>query len=141
MTKDPSRPPDKLSLVVFSGDFARVHYALVLASGAVAIGTPATVFFTREACRLLTRDWRSHPANDGRTAGEIDTEQVARGVAGFEELLRACAHLGARIIACEMGLAAIGLAPAELRDDIPIEIAGVVTFLADASADGMSLFV
>ena len=27
------------------------------------------------------------------------------------------------------------------RDDIPIELAGVVTFLGDASADGMSLFV
>ncbi len=140
MTYEQRRPPDKLSLVVFSGDFARVHYALVLVSGAAAVDTPATLFFSGEACRLLTRDWRSVPAA-GRTAGEIDDDQMARGVAGFEDLLRAGAELGVRMIACEMGLAAIGLAPADLRHDIPIEIAGVVTFLTDASADGMSLFV
>ena len=140
MPADPRRP-DAVSLVVFSGDFARVHYALVMASGAAAVGTRATLFFTMDACRMLTDGWRTWPGADGRAAGAIDADYAARGVATFEELLRACAELDVRIIACEMGLRAVGLAPADLRDDIPIDIAGVVTFLADASADGIGFFV
>lgn len=143
------RQPDKLSVVVFSGTFTKVHYALVLASGAAAIGTPATLFFTMDACGALiapgadgTAGWRVMPSgSDAADAGAADDAFRARGVAGFEDLLAACAELGVRFIVCEMGLRAMGLDAGQLRDDIPLEVAGVVTFLADASADGMSLFV
>ena len=47
---NPERP-EKLSLVVFSGDFDKVHYALVMASAAAAIDTPVTLFFTMEGAR------------------------------------------------------------------------------------------
>ena len=133
--------PDKVSVVAFSGEFARVHYALVMASGAAAIGTPATLFFTMDACRMLTLDWRDLPASDGRTAGAADAGYAALGVATFDELLTACADMGVRFIVCDMGLRAVGLATTDLRTDLPIEIAGVVTFLADASADGVTVFV
>ena len=45
--------PDKLSIVVFSGDFDRIHYALVMAAAAVASNTPVTLFFTMWAGRAL----------------------------------------------------------------------------------------
>jgi peroxiredoxin family protein len=68
-TTTAASPPDKLSLVVLSADFTRVHYALVLASAAAAVGTPATLFFTMDAARFLqkpsadgTPGWRSVPA-------------------------------------------------------------------------------
>ena len=142
---DPASPPDKLSLLVLSGHFERVHYALVVASAAAAIGTPVTLFFTNQALFSLAgkgpggAGWRSLPGAGGRTGGAIDDERRARGVAGFEELLGACADLGVRFIACEMGLRAIGLDAAALRRDVPIEVAGVVTFIADASATGTML--
>lgn len=142
---DPVSPPDKLSLLVLSGDFERVQYALVVASAAAAIGTPVTLFFTNQALSSLAGEgsdgggWRSLPGAGGRTGGAIDDERRARGVAGFEELLGACADLGVRFIACEMGLRAIGLDAAALRRDVPIEVAGVVTFIADASATGTML--
>lgn len=146
---DGARQPDKLSVVVFSGTFTKVHYALVLASGAVAIGTPATLFFTMDACRALiapradgAAGWRAMPAGTAAAdAGAADDDFRARGIAGFEDLLAACAELGVRFVVCETGLRALGLDAGQLRDDIPLEVAGVVTFLADASADGMSLFV
>ena len=142
---DPVSPPDKLSLLVLSGDFERVQYALVVASAAAAIGTPVTLFFTNQALFSLAGEgpggagWRSLPGAGGRTGGAIDDERRARGVAGFEELLGACADLGVRFIACEMGLRAIGLDAVVLRRDVPIEVAGVVTFIADASATGTML--
>ena len=36
---------DKLSLVIHSGDYSRMHYALVMASAATAIGKPVTILF------------------------------------------------------------------------------------------------
>jgi peroxiredoxin family protein len=140
--------PDKLSVLVLSGSFERVHYALVLASAAAAIGKPATLFFTGQALRALRSadaegapGWRSFSATEGASGGAVDDDFRARGVAGFEELLSACVDLGVRFIACEMGLRAMRLEPSALRSDVPIEVAGVVTFIGDASAHGAMLML
>jgi peroxiredoxin family protein len=125
--------PDKLSLVVFSGDYARVHYALATAAAAVAVGIPVTLFFTMEALRAL-----SAPAGG---AEATDADYARRGLATFEELLSFCVEMEVRFLACEMGLKAIGLAREALRDDIPIEDGGLVTFLNDASATGGLMFI
>ncbi len=137
-------PPEKLSLLVLSAEFTRVHYALVLASAAAAVGTPATLFFTQGALQALVADgpdggpgWRHLPAEGAALrGGETDALWRERGIGGFEELLSACADLGVRFIACEMGLRAFGIDAEALRQDIPIEVAGVVTMLADARATG-----
>jgi peroxiredoxin family protein len=134
--------PDKLSLIVMSGTFERVHYALVLASAAAAIGRPATLFFTDAALPALggmsaeQPGWAALTSAAHGTGRAADEAYRARGVAGFEELLSACAALGVRFIACEMGLRTVGLDAAGLRPDLPIELAGVVTLLADASPTG-----
>ena len=140
--------PDTLSVIVSSGAFERVHYALVLASAAAAIGKPATLFFTHEALRALgaaddhgVAGWRRLAADAAEDGGAADDAWRARGVAGFEELLSACVELGVRFIACEMGLRVMGLAAGDLRADVPIEVAGVVTLLGDASADGAMLML
>jgi peroxiredoxin family protein len=141
MTPPPGTAPDKLSLVVFSGDFTRVHYALVLAAGAIASNTPVTLFFTMEASLALMNEpdgspsWRQLP-------GAADDEQFAkRGVGTFEELLSACVALGVKFMVCEMGLKARGLDPDRLRPEIHIASGGVVTYLADASKHGAMMFI
>lgn len=142
--------PDKLSVVVFSGTFDKVHYALALASAAAAVGTPATLFFTMEACRALVAlgadgvpAWRSLPPGEalGTSGGDVDDGYRERGVGTFDELLSACVDLGVTIMVCEMGLRAIGLGRDDLRTDLPLQEGGIVTFLNDASAAGAVLFV
>ena len=126
-------PPDgsALPVIVHAASFERVHYALVLASGAAAIGRKPVLFFTGPALLALI-DWQRLEDS------EADSRFRGRGVAGFEELLQACAALGVRFIACEMALKARGLAAAELRQDVEIEIAGVVTLLGAASGVGVT---
>ncbi|HLO77825.1 MAG TPA: DsrE/DsrF/DrsH-like family protein [Magnetospirillum sp.] len=126
--------PDKLSLVVFSGDFDRVHYALVMAAAAVATNKPVTLFFTMGAARALV-DWRTLPG------AQADDDLRAKGLATFDELLDACVALGVTFMVCEMGLKALGIAPQALRADVPVTPGGVVTFLADASKNGAMLFI
>ncbi len=123
---------DRLSLVLHSGDYGRMHYALVLASAAAAIGKPVTVLFAGASVKALARTWR--PLDEDRRA-------KALRVAGFEDLLAACRDLGARLLVCETALALAELDPAQLRDDLDLEVAGAVTFLGDASAGGGLVFV
>lgn len=144
----PSRPPDKLSIIVYAGDFGRVHYALATAAAAAAIDRPVTLFFTMAACHALgmadkhrAPGWHALPVEAGGSAADADAALVSRGVASFEDLLEACRDLGVRFLVCEMGLRAIVQTKADLRDDVPIEEGGLVTFLRDASADGGMLFI
>lgn len=133
----------KLSLVVYSGHADKVHYALVMASASVATDIPTTLFFTRDACRaLLPGGWADMAVSGGAgTGADLDRDYAAKGIGRFEELLAACVQLGVRFIVCEMGLKAVGLDYQDLRDDVPLEQAGVVTFLNDADPDGLSLFI
>lgn len=144
----PGERPDSLSIIVFAGDFERMHYALVLAAGAAALGTPVTLFFTMGASRALVAadpdgvpGWRAMPAEAGGRGGEVDDGFAARGVATFETLLAACVELGVRFLVCEMGLKALGIDRATLRDDVRFAEGGVATFLDGASRDGAMLFI
>lgn len=139
--------PDKLSVIVQSGEFDRVHYALMIVAAAVAVNLPATLFFTMGACRALAKPqddrpgWHAMRTAGGAEAAAWDAGLGARGLATFEELLEACAGLGARVMVCETGLAALDMTAADLRDDVPAEVTGLVSFLRDASATGSVLFV
>lgn len=145
--------PQKLSIVVFSGAFDKVHYALVMASAAAATDTPVTLFFTMEGARALLRPnsssdgavplpWRDLPTEvPGRSGGDLDDAFKARNIADFETLLAACRELGVRFMVCEMGLKALDIERQSLRDDLTYEIGGVVTFLNDAQQDGAVLFI
>ncbi len=140
--------PDKLSIIVYSGMFDKVHYALVMASAAAAVGRPVTLFFTMDACVVLeeakdgSAPWASLPVSQGsKSAAELDADYGQRGIATFEELMEACVAMGVKFMVCEMGLRARGLEDEPLRNDIPLEEGGVVTFLNDASKDGAVIFV
>ncbi len=109
-----------LGILLLSGAHDRAHYALVLATGAAAVGRDVVIFASNAGCHLF-RD----PCP---LLGEAREALLAeRGVATLAELLEAAAELGIRRIACEAGLKAEGLAASALAPGV--EVAGVVTFL------------
>jgi peroxiredoxin family protein len=140
---------DRLSIAVHSGQFDRVHYALVLAAAAIAVGTPVTLFFTQWATRALlaagpdeSPGWSAMTVGEpGLTPMELDARFAARGVGTFEELLAACTALGVRFLVCEAGLLGAEVTASQLRKDVPVEITGAVTFLGDVGRGGACLFV
>ena len=139
-----TRHIDRLSLVIFSGSYEKVHYALVLASAALASNRPVTLFFTMEASRALfaPSGWRQLRCEaEGATATALDMAATQKGIGTFEELLTACATMGGEFMVCEMGLRALGLENQPIREDLPVIRAGVVSFLNRSSADGGMLFV
>ena len=127
-----------LSLVVFSGGYDRVHYALAMAAAAAATGRPVSLLFSGRALTALLAEsapgrqgWLGlDPADDGSLPAERDRVFAERGIATLDELLTACAALGVTVIACEMALRALGLpAGSRLRDDVPATVGGIVSFL------------
>ncbi len=141
--------PDKLSVIVFSGAFDRVHYALATASAAAATNRAATLFFTMGAVHALVEagdngvpGWvRLAACEDGSDAATRDASYAEKGIGTFEELLSACVELGVVFQVCEIGLKAEGIDAARLRSDVPVKAGGIVSFLGDASGTGAMLFI
>jgi peroxiredoxin family protein len=120
-----------LSIVVRSARYEDAHYALAMASAALAVNQPAVLFFTMGGLRALMVP----PALDN---WERDALNRQRGVGDFETLLQACIELGARFIVCEMGLRSLAIDRASLRTDVPFTVAGIVTLLEETKP-GMHL--
>ena len=121
-----------LSIIVRSGKYENVHYALAMAAAAIAVNKPAVLFFTMSGIHALTGP---PPSLDG---WERDAINKARGVGDFETLLQACVELGVRFIVCEMGLRSLAIDRTSLRADVPFTVAGIVTLLEETKP-GMHL--
>jgi peroxiredoxin family protein len=142
-----------LSAVVISDTYEKVHYALVLASAAAAIGKPSLLFFSMGACRALATHRQgpsaANPAEPGwhdltpsvafPSARDQDAGLGARGIADMETLLTSCAALGTRFLVCEAGLRALDLGADDLRPDLAIEVTGAVTWMTETPPDAMTL--
>jgi len=120
-----------LSIILRSDRYEDAHYALAMASAALAVNQQAVLFFTMGGLRALMappalQDW------------DRDALNRARGVGDFETLLQACIELGARFIVCEMGLRSLAIDRAGLRADVPFTVAGIVTLLEETKT-GMHL--
>lgn len=127
----------RLSIIVFSGDFGRVHYALMMAAAAAAIDRPVTLFFTMGAVQALRRP-------DGwvnLSGAEADEHLKERRIADFETLLQSAAEMDVTFMVCEAGLKAEDMSAGDLRDDLDIDVTGLVTFFNQTEAAGQTLFV
>jgi len=133
----------RLSLIVFSGDFDRVHYAFAMASAAAATDRPVTMFFSGGALRFFsavandgTPGWATlAPAENSATAIERDDELSKVGIGTIEELAMACVELNVAFFRCDMGVKANKLDSATFRPDIPTRSGGLVSFLAEAEKE------
>ncbi|MDR3518627.1 MAG: DsrE family protein [Azospirillaceae bacterium] len=148
-TSDPAtgKSAPGLAIVLFAGGFDRVHYGLALAASAAALSRPVHLLFSGRAVLALTAASPARPgwhqldaADDGVPAAQRDQVLVARGVAGFEELLEACAALEVQVLVCEMALRALGLANDALRPDFPHQIGGIISFLSRTQS-AQTLFI
>ena len=140
--------PKTLSIIAFSSDFGKIHYALATAAAASATNMSVTIMFTMGAIRAVTMDssgvpgWRAFTDAKAKTGcfGQDEINQ-SKGIAGFEELFTACSSMGVKFLICEMGLKAEGIQAEELRKDIHFEPGGLVTFLNSADAEGNIVFI
>ena len=137
-----------LSIIAFSSDFGKIHYALSTAAAASATNMSVTIMFTMGAIRAVATDssgvpgWRTLTDGNTKTDGLVqDKINQSKGIAGFEELFAACSSMGVKFLVCEMGLKAGDIQTEELREDMRFEPGGLVTFLNSAETEGNIIFV
>jgi peroxiredoxin family protein len=161
-----TNPSNKLSMVVFSGDMDKILAAFVIATGAVAMGMEAVMFFTFWGTPAL-RDRKKKPgAKDimGRMfgamlpkgMGKVKLSRMNMGgigtlmmkslmkkknVASLEQMLEMAEELGVRIFVCEMSMGLMGFKREEMIDYRDITFCGVAKFLEEARDSRIQLFI
>ena len=159
-------PLPKLSMVVFSGELDKLIAAMIIATGAVAMGMQAVLFFTFWGTAAL-RDPKANAGGKdfmskmfgwmlpkGRGKLKLSNMHMAgMGTAMLKDLMRKknapsldqlfemAAQLGVQIKVCEMSMDLMGFKREELIDYPNKEFCGVATFLADAKESSVQLFI
>jgi peroxiredoxin family protein len=157
--------PDRVTIVVLSGDMDRVMAAFIIATGAAAMGMPVTMFFTfwglnairRKGASTTAKDWLRRMfgvLNRGGAEslslsrfnfGGLGTSMMKRvmqqnRMPGVPELIQTAQELGVRIIACTTTMGLMGISKETLIDGVD-QLAGVTTYLAEAKQGSVNLFI
>ncbi len=157
--------PEKVTLVVLSGDMDRVMAALIIATGAAAMGMQVTMFYTfwglnairKEEASSSPKDWLRKAfgwLNKGGASrlplsrfhfGGLGTSMMKKvmkdnRMPGIPELMETAQDLGVKMIACTTTLGLMGISKDTLIDGVD-QLAGVSTYLAEARQGSVNLFI
>jgi peroxiredoxin family protein len=157
--------PDRVTIVVLSGDMDRVMAAFIIATGAAAMGMKVTMFFTFWGLNAIRRkgavggakDWLRRLfgfLNRGGAEtlplsrfhfGGLGTRMMKRvmrtnRMPDIPELLETARDMGVKLIACTTTLGLMGISKDTLIEGVD-ELAGVTTYLAEARQGSVNLFI
>jgi peroxiredoxin family protein len=157
---------DRVSIIMFSGDLDKVLAAFIIATGAVAMGMEAVMFFTFWGTPVLRDPKKKAGGKDfmgkmfgfmlpkGRNAIKLSKMNMAgmgtsmmkslmkkKNVASLDEMLNMAAELGVKIYICEMTMSLMGFKKEEFIDYPNLEYVGVATFLEQAKNSKIQLFI
>jgi peroxiredoxin family protein len=163
---DKKTAEDKLSMVVFSGDLDKIIAAFIIATGAVAMGMDAVMFFTFWGTPVL-RDAKKRAGGKDtfgkmfgtmlpKGMGQVKLSKMNMGgmgtammkslmkkknVASLEQFLEMAEELGVRIFICEMSMDLMGFKREEMIDYKNLTFCGVAKFLEEAANSKVQLFI
>jgi peroxiredoxin family protein len=159
-------PDDKLSMIVFSGDLDKALASFIIATGAVAMGMEAVMFFTFWGTPLLRAKNKKVGGKDtmGKMFGtmlpkgtsELKLSKMNMGgmgtammkslmkkknVASLEQMLEMAEELGVKIYVCEMSMDLMGFKREEMVDYKGLTFCGVAKFMEEANNSRIQLFI
>jgi peroxiredoxin family protein len=157
---------NKLTMIVFSGELDKQLAAMIIATGAAAMGMKVILFFTFWGTAAL-RDPRKRPGRKsfmgkmfgmmlpkGRNKIKLSKMNMAgmgtamlkglmkkKNVASLDQLYEVAGALGVKIYICEMSMDLMGFSKAEMIDYPDLEVCGVATMLAHARESAIQFFI
>lgn len=155
---------DKMTIVVFSGDYDKAIAAFVIANGALAMGKKVTLFFTFWGLSILKKEnapklkksfmdtlfsfvlpssWKTLPLskmNFGGLGRMMMTHVMKeKKILSLKELREEAKKGGAHMIACTMSMEAMGIQVEELIEGI--DFGGVAQYLEASNQAAPNLFI
>jgi NADPH-dependent 2,4-dienoyl-CoA reductase/sulfur reductase-like enzyme/peroxiredoxin family protein/TusA-related sulfurtransferase/rhodanese-related sulfurtransferase len=152
------------TIVVFSSDFDKVIASFVIATGAAAMGSKVTMFFTFWGLNVLRRSetvsvkknmvekmfgWMmprgvnklSLSKMNMAGAGTLMIKSIMKkkNVSSLPELIQIARQTGIRLVACTMSMDLMGIKKEELIDGV--ELGGVAMYLEQAEQGNVNLFI
>src|SRR5678810_195646 len=150
------KKPDRVTIVLLSGDMDRALAAFIIATGAAAMGMKVTMFFTfwglntirRKGATSSPKDWLRRMFGFLNKGGAdslplsrfhfwgLGTRMMQKvmkqnRMPGVPELMETALDLGVHFIACTTTMGLMGITKDTLIDGID-QFAGVTTYLAEA---------
>ena len=157
---------NKLAMIVFSGDMDKLLAAMIIATGAAAMGMKVVLFFTfwgtaalrNPKARVGGKDFMAKMFGWMLPKGRNDVSLSKMNMAGagtammkglmkkknapsLDQLFEMAAAVGVEIKVCEMSMDLMGFKREELIDYPKKEFCGVATFLAEAKTAAVQLFI
>jgi len=159
-----SQPKDKLSMIVFSGSLDKILAALIVATGAAAMGTEVSMFFTFWGTTALRKKVKvkknfisklfgvmlptgsknlklSQMNVGGMGTLMMKTLMKKKGITSVEDLLEIAEESEIKIFICDMSMNLMGMSPNEMIEYKYLEYSGVIKFLAEADESKNILFI
>jgi peroxiredoxin family protein len=157
---------NKLTMVIFSGSLDKQIAAMIIATGAAAMGQKVVLFFTFWGTAAL-RDPKKRAGGKNlvsrmfaamlpKGTGKLKLSQMhmagmgtamlqglmkKKNVASLDQLLEVAGQLGVEIKICEMSMDLMGFKREEMIDYPGIEVCGVATMLSHAKESSIQFFI
>ncbi|HET6452636.1 MAG TPA: DsrE/DsrF/DrsH-like family protein [Spirochaetia bacterium] len=157
---------NKLTMVVMSGELDKHLAAMIIATGAAAMGMKVILFFTFwGTAALRAADKKGRGKNfmgkmfgmmlpKGRNKLVLSKMNMAgmgtamlkglmkkKNVASLDQLYEVAAQLAVKIYICEMSMDLMGMKKEEMIDYPDLEVCGVATMLSHAKESAIQFFI
>ncbi|HET6451920.1 MAG TPA: DsrE/DsrF/DrsH-like family protein [Spirochaetia bacterium] len=157
---------NKLTMVVMSGDLDKHLAAMIIATGAAAMGMKVVLFFTFWGTAALRAANKKVNGKNfmgrmfgmmlpkGRNKLTLSQMNMAgmgtamlkglmkkKNVASLDQLYEVAAQLAVKIYICEMSMDLMGMKREEMIDYPELEVCGVATMLSHAKESAIQFFI
>ena len=155
--------PEKVSLIVFSGDMDKVMGAFIIAAGAAAFDMEVTMFFTFWGLKAIQKGNLTGKGFFGKMLGMMNRGGINRigpskfnfggmgrwmfkkmmadkGITTLDELRETAIDLGVHILACNMSMGVMEIGREDLIDEVE-DVVGVAKFVKEAASSAIQLFI
>ena len=157
---------NKLTMIVLSGDLDKQLAAMIIATGAAAMGMKVVLFFTfwgtaalrdpnkRVRGKNLISKMFGMMQPKGKNKLKLSQMHMAgigasmlkglmkkKNVANLDQLFEVAAQLAVKIYICEMSMDLFGFKKEEMIDYPELEVCGVATMLAHAKESAVQFFI
>lgn len=138
--------PERVTIILHSGDMDKVYSALIIGTGALAMGMEASIYFTFWGLQRLKKSGlEKGPLSKMNFLGlgrwMVRQRMKKANVATLERLMKDFRELGGKVIACEMTMEIMGIRREDLREDWIDAYGAVGTYIQEARGLQITLFI